>query len=283
MAKHAAALVREEVKRTQTQLSCLTLHVHELERERSHVQANPAGSAAHQEARQHRDSEYARLLRLRQHNAGYAPLVRDLNDQTTRLEELICGQVRDSDEFVSVLRERCIRLGQMLHRRMVTESEWAELRLVTREQEDTIARLRAEVRSLGGALPAAKQHARMRLESEQGKAAESVRVTCQVAVPPGALRALVTMQGHGLQALRATHGVEIQLSLAPGWNNVVAVTGAEGDVKAARERILSLCNMQQQGRGLVTYPRSPSSRVTPIPSPWAKQCRQRAEVDARRR
>ena len=270
---------RDKVKMTQTELSCLTLEVHALEQERHRILHEQVPAL---DERKTRDKLQEELISLQQRNACYPRELASLNVLTLKLENLINSEVKIDEAYITLLKERCVSTGQELHQRLANEDEWAELKLVTEEKKTEIQELQDTLLSFGATLPSSPKIERLRHETGKRSQQPNCEVTKYFAIPAGTLRPLVTVQGYGLQGIRTQHNVSVNIELGEGWcSNIISIRGLESSVEEAKTAIETLCNsaLTPQPDAILTYTRSPTSRVGPIPTPWAKMQRQRAEVD----
>eukprot|EP01060_Flectonema_neradi_P009359 TRINITY_DN16671_c0_g1_i1.p1 TRINITY_DN16671_c0_g1~~TRINITY_DN16671_c0_g1_i1.p1 ORF type:complete len:368 (+),score=79.60 TRINITY_DN16671_c0_g1_i1:44-1105(+) len=277
--KNQMNINRDKVKMTQAELSCLTLEVHALEQQRHRVLHEQVPAL---EERRERDSLQESLITLQQQNACYPRQLAELNKRTSELEALIKKETATDDTYISLLKDRCISTGQELHQRLANEEEWAELKLVTEEKKAEINALHEKLLSYGAVLPKSAKIERIRHETSKRVKKPNCEVSKYFVIPAGTLRPLVTIQGYGLQGIRTKYNVSIDIELGEGWcSNIISIRGLESSVEEAKVAIETLCNsvLTPRPEALLTYPRSPSSRVGPIPTPWAKMQRQRAEVD----
>ena len=268
--------LREKVKMTQAELSCLLLEVHALETERNKMLNNVDPML---EERKVRDTLQDELLKLKHRNLKYPPVLADLNSETVRLEQEIQDIVAKEKTYITMLKERCVATGQELHQQTATEEEWGELRLLISEQETEIREYRHAILEKGGTLPRCTTTERQRYEATL-RNKKVANVTRYFSIPTGTLRYLATVQGHGVQATRAKHNVVVNLDLGDAWaNNVLSISGSEEAVQAASKEIRTLCGsaLEKKENAVLTYPR-PENRAVPISTPWAKMQRQRAEV-----
>eukprot|EP01063_Lacrimia_lanifica_P014350 TRINITY_DN20958_c0_g1_i1.p1 TRINITY_DN20958_c0_g1~~TRINITY_DN20958_c0_g1_i1.p1 ORF type:complete len:544 (+),score=144.77 TRINITY_DN20958_c0_g1_i1:85-1716(+) len=278
-AQDRAAAVRDDVKLTQAELSCVALEVHTLERARRHVQPGARRQPACQ-AEQHRAD--AELVKAKLLNRKYPAEVAQRHEQTAALEKKIKECTEEDGVVLMALKERWASVAKELRQRASAEEEWGALKLLIGEQEKEILDLRRKIESVGGHVPAAVTAARQVYAEKLRKDAHvSPTVKNYFAVPAGTLCDITTTQGYGLQGIRAKHNVVIDVATRDGWaDNIISIAGSEENVEAAKREIEQICCRPKPKKvsAVLTYPR-PDNRVGPIATPWARLQEQAEEED----
>eukprot|EP01064_Diplonema_japonicum_P026529 TRINITY_DN37980_c0_g1_i1.p1 TRINITY_DN37980_c0_g1~~TRINITY_DN37980_c0_g1_i1.p1 ORF type:complete len:364 (+),score=98.41 TRINITY_DN37980_c0_g1_i1:28-1092(+) len=268
---------RDNVKGSQAELSCIMLETHALELERNQTLLDVTPAIPE---RKLRDEAEATLLKLKRKNKKYPETLAKLNSETVRLEEEILQLIEKDKLHINMLKERCIKSGQALYVRQAVEQEYAELRLVVAEQEEEIKALQLSIKEKNSNVPSAPRLEREKYFAELSKPKKSAKiVTKYFALPTGALRGAVTVQGYGFQALRAKYSVQIESEQGDFWgSHIITITGLDPDVASASKDLQALCQSTHSKEKIITYTRT-RPRAAPIPTPWAKMQRQRAEIE----